>query len=152
MNRLVLHILAALLLSAQVVAADMVELEAASDKWWGLWLPAETADLDMAGILEGDAVGFGFFGKSLRKIDDVDAWKQRMRAWLDTLEKLEYGHIDRQLDIVGGTGLEWGLYHERQILKGGEVRRAHKGRYTITWVNTPSGWRIASYHRSAIPE
>lgn len=152
MNKIIISILIALSLSVQAVADERAALKEVSDAWWGLWLPAETADLDLAGVLEGDAVGFGFFGEDLREIDDVNGWKQRMRAWLDTLEKLEYGHIERKLDIVGETGLEWGFYHERQVKKGGKVHRDHKGRYTMTWVKTEQGWRIASYHRSAIPD
>ena len=131
---------------------DLEDLTAASDAWWALWLPPESADLALAATIEGDAVGFGYFGNALRRIDDVAGWRRRMRAWLDTLEDLDYEPIDRELRVIGDTGLEWGHYRERQVRSGGVVRRDHVGRYSYTWVRGPKGWRIVSYHRSALPD
>jgi len=131
---------------------DLRQLKAASDAWWKLWLPPEAADLDLAATLEGSAAGFGYFGNNLRSIEEISGWKTRMRTWLDTLETLEYSPIGRTFRVVAGTGLEWGHYRERQVKKGGEVRRDHQGRYSLTWVRMPQGWRIVSYHRSALPD
>lgn len=148
--RLAFAQIAFFLLSAPVFADDLAELKARSDQWWELWTPTETADLDLAFEIEGKAVGFGYFGDELRSIEDGDAWKKTMRAWLDTLQSLTYENSDRQITIIDGIGFEWGKYHERQVKKSGEVRRDHVGRYTMTWLKADGEWRIASYHRSAI--
>ncbi|WP_262695404.1 YybH family protein [Kordiimonas aquimaris] len=153
MKKIFLAVLLTLTFSSPNFADDLTDLTTVSDAWWGLWLPPKTADLDLAAEIEGGAVGFGYFGEEPRSIDDIQAWKGRMRAWLDTLEALEYKHIDREFEVHGNMGLEWGHYHERQVKIGGEVRRDHKGRYTITWLKNSEGrWRMAAYHRSALPE
>lgn len=140
--------------AATSAPTTLQQLKSTSDAWWELWLPPETADLDLAAEIEGEATGYGYFGEELRSIDanDIEGWKSRMRAWLSTLESLEYYATERQFCLLGNTGLEWGYYQEKQIKKGGEVYRNHKGRYSLTWILTSKGWRIFSYHRSAIPE
>ncbi len=133
-------------------ASDTESLRAASDSWWAMWNTPQSVDLDLVGRIRGDAIGYGYYGDTVRQIDDLDAWKVRISKWLATLKALDYRPMKRQFRILGDTGLEWGQYYERQVTHDGTVTREVTGRYSKTWVrHSELGWKMVSFHRSALP-
>jgi len=149
--RAALVVIIGVFFSSAALADELSDLRHQSDQWWGLWTAAGGVDLDLAFEIEGGGAGFGYFGADIQRIEDKARWKESMRAWLNTLQSLEYQPSRRTFTIVGDTGLEWGHYHERQVRMTGEVSREITGRYSFTWAKTFQGWKIVSYHRSAMP-
>jgi sugar lactone lactonase YvrE/ketosteroid isomerase-like protein len=126
---------------------DAASLRAAFDAWIDAW---NRRDIPAIAAIGG---GFGF-GRDVpfarRGAADRAGYEQGLAGYMDLMEVIDYEAHHTEVEVSGDTGLVWGFYAQTTQQKGGPLRTVY-GRQSLTFLWRDGGWRLAFYHRSALP-